>query len=82
MAKVINIKTRKPMPVTRDQFFDLTDAVKEVVKELPNVDIKVITDLLTEMKFCACFNENFRQKTFSELEELFYILHERVSIKS
>jgi len=85
-AKIIDIKTRKSVftktVVTREEFLELVDATKDIVSELRNVDKKVITDLLTEMKFCACFNEKFRNRTYEDLEDLFYDLYERVNGKS
>ena len=80
-AKVINIKTRKPVftktLVTRDEFFDMADAVKDTLAELRNIDISTAVKILNEMKFCACFDYKFRQDIYPELEELFYDLYAR-----
>src|SRR6516162_2597389 len=49
-AKVINIKTRKPVftktLVTRDEFFDMADAVKDTLAELRNIDISTAIKIL------------------------------------
>jgi hypothetical protein len=81
MARVIDIKTRKTVltktPVTRDDFWDLVEATKEVVRELQGVNMKQTLNLLAEMKWNAAYNQEFRNKTYLELEDLFYLLHER-----
>ena len=67
--------------VTREEFSELVDKTKELAKKLRNVDTKQIIDLLTEMKFSACFNAKFRNKTYPELEELYEDLRARTGNK-
>jgi hypothetical protein len=67
--------------VTREEFGELVDKTKELAKQLRNVDTKQVIDLLTEMKFSACFNREFRNKTYPELEELYEDLRKRVKTK-
>jgi hypothetical protein len=87
-AKIIDIRTRKPRKVmltktivTREEFGELVDKTKELARQLKNVDTKHIIDLLTEMKFSACFNAKFRNRTYPELEELYKDLHARTHNK-
>lgn len=67
--------------VTREEFGELVDKTKELARQLKNVDTKHIIDLLTEMKFSACFNAKFRNRTYPELEELYKDLHARTHNK-
>jgi hypothetical protein len=83
--KIISIKTRKPVLtktiVSRDEFAALVDKTMELTNQLKNVDTKAIVNLLAEMKFSACFNEKFRNKTYPELEELCNDLRKRINAK-
>ena len=69
------------MIVTREEFFELVDKTKALARQLKNADTKHVIDLLTEMKFSACFNARFRNKTYPELEELYEDLRARVGNK-
>ena len=80
-AKVINIKTKKPVFtktfVTREEFFDLAKAVLDILPELKNVDVPIATKLLYLIQWDAAYNEKYRNDTYPELEELFYELYPR-----
>lgn len=64
--------------VTRDEFAALADKIRELAIRLKNIDGRTALKLLEEMKFCACFNNEFRNKTYPELEELYEDLRKRV----
>ena len=67
--------------VTREEFCELADKTKELAKQLRNVDTKSIINLFAEMKWSACFNPKFRNKTYPELEELYEDLRARTRNK-
>jgi hypothetical protein len=75
-AKIIDIKTRKVVLqktiVTKEEFWELADAVSK------SVTSKTSRDIIEEMKLAACFNFEFRNKTYPELEELYEDLRKRV----
>jgi hypothetical protein len=64
--------------VSRDEFFALVDKTRDLARQLKNINTKQVIDLLTEMKFSACFNNKFRNKTYPELEELYNDLLRRL----
>ena len=85
-SKVVDIKTRKPVrikvAVDRDTILDVLDALEQSLEELdlhPDNRIDAENTIL-EMKFCACFNPEFRRDIYPDLEELLYELYERVHI--
>lgn len=84
-TKIVGFPTGEPVfaevIVDRHAFCDLADAVFENIKELglPSKNEEEAKRTLTTMKFCACFNREFRNETYKELEELMYELYERVN---
>lgn len=58
--------------VTKEEFWELADAVSKFVTS------KTSRDIIEEMKLAACFNFKFRNKTYPELEELYEDLRKRV----
>jgi hypothetical protein len=78
-AKIVDIKTRKVVfqktLVDRLEFAALADKIKALVHT------KAASDLLTEMKFCACFNREFRNETYPELEDLYENLRRELGVK-
>jgi len=73
VVQIIDIKTRKVVLqktiVTREEFCELADKVLSLV---PNN--KTTRALIVEMKWDACYNEKFRNKTYPELEDLYETL--------
>jgi len=67
------------MIIDREMFCDILDAIRDVIEELPNIDGSTAINILKEMRFVGCFDYNYRNKIYPELEELFYELYERVN---
>jgi hypothetical protein len=80
VAQIIDIKTRKVVLtktiVTREEFCELADKVLSLV---PNN--KMSRDLIVEMKWDACYNDKFRNKTYPELKVLYEVLRARTGNK-
>ena len=62
--------------VTREEFCELADKVLSLV---PNN--KITRALIVEMKWDACYNDKFRNKTYPELKVLYEILRARTGNK-
>ena len=61
--------------VDRLEFAALADKIRALTNS------KTVMDLLTEMKFAACFNSEFRNKTYPELEDLYKNLRKQDLVK-
>ncbi len=63
-------KQRKGQTMSTEDYIDALNTVEQLTEEVRPHQLETVRGLLHEMRFCACFNEKFREETSNELQEL------------